>query len=303
VDPGFRVGYSQNWQFSLQRDLPAGFQLTATYQGSKGTRGQQQFLPNTFPLGTVGPAGYTYLTSNGNANRQAAQVQLRRRLRSGLTASWNYTYSKAIDNSALGGRNPNLAWMAQNWLDLAAERARSNFDQRHQMTGMVSYTTGMGLKGGALANGWKSALWKEWTLSSTVNASSGLPLTPVYLSAVRGTGVTGTLRPDFTGASLYDAPAGLHLNPAAVTAPGAGRWGNAGRNSIDGPSQLVVNASLGRTFRGTERVSMDLRIDAANVLNQVTYPGWNTVLGNAQFGLPMTVNPMRTIQAALRMRF
>ncbi|MGH9663523.1 MAG: TonB-dependent receptor, partial [Bryobacteraceae bacterium] len=33
VDPAFRVGYTQNWQLSVQRDLPGSLQMTATYLG------------------------------------------------------------------------------------------------------------------------------------------------------------------------------------------------------------------------------------------------------------------------------
>jgi len=303
VDPDLRVGYSQSWQISVQRDLPQGMQMTATYNGAKGTHAQQQFLPNTFPGFSVNPAGFTFLSSNGNSTRNAGQIQLRRRLRSGFTAQLQYTWSKSIDNAALGGRGQGATLIAQNWLDLRAERGLSNFDQRHQVTATVQYTPGMGLHGGALANGWKAALAKEWTIGTQITAGSGLPLTPVYLVPVRGTGVTGSLRPDYTGASLYDAPAGLSLNPAAFTAPAPGHWGNAGRNSITGPSQFVMNASLSRTFRSAERLSMDLRIDAANAINHVTFPSWNTIVGNSQFGLPMTANAMRSVQTALRLRF
>ncbi|HKO19709.1 MAG TPA: TonB-dependent receptor, partial [Acidobacteriaceae bacterium] len=49
VDPHFRVGYAQIWQLSLQRDLPAALQATVTYRGTKGTRGVQEILPNTYP--------------------------------------------------------------------------------------------------------------------------------------------------------------------------------------------------------------------------------------------------------------
>jgi hypothetical protein len=128
-------------------------------------------------------------------------------------------------------------------------------------------------------------------------------LTPVILAAVRGTGVTGSIRPDYTGASVYDAPQGLYLNPAAIAVPTQGQWGNAGRNSITGPGQFVLNATMARTFRSSDRVSVDLRLEAANVLNTVTFPTWNTIAGNAQFGLPNSANPMRTLQAVLRMRF
>src|SRR5262249_43244669 len=157
------------------------------------------------------------------------------------------------------------ALIAQNWLDLRAERARSNFDQRHLVNIQAQYTSGMGLGGGTLVGGWKGALLKEWTLASQINIGSGLPLTPVYFSAVRG--VTGSVRPDYTGAPLYDARPGFFLNSAAYAAPAFGRWGNAGRNSINGPSQFTMNASLSRAFRLKDRLSLDLRIDASNALN------------------------------------
>jgi outer membrane receptor protein involved in Fe transport len=47
LDPYFRVGYAQNWRLSLQRDLPGAMQFTATYLGTKGTHGVQEFLPNS----------------------------------------------------------------------------------------------------------------------------------------------------------------------------------------------------------------------------------------------------------------
>jgi hypothetical protein len=48
---------------------------------------------------------------------------------------------------------------------------------------------------------------------------------------------------------------------------------------------------------------MDFRIDVTNLLNTVTYPDWNTTLGNAQFGLPTRANEMRTIRPSMRWRF
>jgi hypothetical protein len=151
-------------------------------------------------------------------------------------------------------------------------------------------------------SGWKGVLLKEWTFASAVTVGSGLPQTPVYFSAVPGTGVTGNLRPDFTGASIEAAPVGFHLNPAAFSVP-VGHFGNAGRNSITGPSQFSLNGSLGRTFPWGDRYNVDLRVDATNVLNHVTFASWNTVINNAQFGLPQAPNGMRTLQTTLRVRF
>ena len=114
------------------------------------------------------------------------------------------------------------AAIAQDWQDLDAERAPSNFDQRHLLTAQFQYTTGVGVAGGALLDGIKGSLFKGWTFTSPLTTGSGLPLTPTYLTSVPGTGVTGTIRADLTGAPVDDAPDGFYLNPAAYTAPAAG---------------------------------------------------------------------------------
>jgi trimeric autotransporter adhesin len=309
IDPNFRIGYAQNWMLSVQRDLPAALQMTATYLGTKGTRLPQEFLPNTFPTGAINPSGYIYLASNGNSTREAGQIQLRRRLRSGFTSTVQYTYAKAMDDAPLmaGGQvatvNQAGTSVAQNWLNLAGERALSNFDQRHQLGVQAQYTSGSGVRGGALLSGWKGALLKEWTLAEAFTIGSGLPQTPLYFAVQQGTGVTGNLRPDLTGADIYAAPKGLHLNPAAFQVPPAGQFGNAARNTIRGPAQFSLNGSLGRTFPWGDRYNVDLRVDATNVLNRATFKSWNTTIGNQQFGLPATVDTMRVLQTTLRVRF
>ncbi|HLJ77073.1 MAG TPA: carboxypeptidase-like regulatory domain-containing protein, partial [Acidobacteriaceae bacterium] len=55
VDPNLRVGYAQIWNLSMQKDFPAALVVTATYMGVKGTRGMQEFLPNTYPIGAANP--------------------------------------------------------------------------------------------------------------------------------------------------------------------------------------------------------------------------------------------------------
>jgi hypothetical protein len=280
-----------------------------TYLGIKGTRGGQEFLPNTYPIGGVNPCptcptGFYYTTSNGNSTREAGQVQVRRRLHNGITASVLYVYSKSIDDASLGGQGQGTAVLAQNWRDLSAERGLSTFDQRHNVQFTGQYTTGMGMGGGTLMSGWRGAALKEWTFYLTVNAGTGLPLTPTYVAAAAGTGITGTLRPDYTGAPLYDAPSGKFLNPAAYVIPAAGTWGNAGRDSITGPAQFSLNASIARVFRLTDRLNMDFRVDSTNSLNHVTYGSWVTNINSPQFGgPPSSANGMRTLTTTVRVRF
>ena len=186
---------------------------------------------------------------------------------------------------------------------MRAERGLSTFDQRHLLSTQLQYTTGLGLGGKTLLNGWKGILFKEWTFLTQIAVGSGLPETPIYLAAVPGTGVTGSIRPDYTGAPIYTAQSGLFLNPAAYTAPLPGHWGSAGRNSIIGPAQFTLNASIARTFRLDGRCNLDLRLDSTNLLNHVTFTSWNATVNSTQFGLPVTANSMRSLETTLRLRF
>jgi hypothetical protein len=305
VDPNYQVGYAQNFQLSVQRDLPKALMFTATYLGIKGTRARQEFLPHTYPAGAVNPcpacpSGYAYVASNGNSMKHSGTIQVRRRLHNGFTSTVSYTYSKAIDNAMLGGRGEGGSLVAQNWLDLSAERGLSNFDQRHALNVQAQYSTGVGLGGGALMSGWRGAMFKEWTIATQITLGSGQPLTPLFPTPVKG--FTNSVRPLYTGAPLYDAPPGLYLNPAAYAPPPAGQWGNAGRDTITGPRQFSLNASLARTFRISDRVSTDLRLDANNALNTVTYRSWVTMITSSQFGLPTAANTMRTVRLNMRVR-
>lgn len=298
IDPDFRVANAQNWQLSIQRDLPFSMQAVATYQGSQGSHLIQRSYPNSYPDRTVYPSGFLYQSSNGKSIRHVGVIQLRRRLRHGLAAEARYTFSKSIDDAGLGGT---LA--AQNWLDLKAERALSNFDQRHLLGVQAQYTSSSGGFKPALLRGWAGAFLKQWTFSGNMTIGSGSPLTPVYSAILMGTGISGILRPNRTDASIKAAPAGLFLNPAAFSAPAPGEWGNAGRNSIVGPNRFSLEASMGRAFRLGDRYNMEFRLNSTNALNHVTYSSWNTVVNSSQFGLPSSANPMRSIQANLRLSF
>jgi carboxypeptidase family protein len=308
VDPDLRVGYAHNWQVLVQRDLPGSMTMSATYLGTRGGHLLQELLPNTVPLGAAAPclacpAGFVYLTSNGHSTRNTGQLQLRRRLRNGLTATVQYALAKATDDAgAFTGVKLDGAAIAQDWQHLEAEEARSNFDQRHLVTAQFQYTTGVGISGGGMLDGMRGRLFNGWTFTSQLTAGSGLPLTPVYLTSVAGTGVTGTIRPDVVAAS-GDAPDGYFANPAAYAAPAPGQWGRAGRNSITGPRQFAFDAGVGRSFLWGERLTLDWRINATNVLNRVTYADVSTTVGSPQFGLPTLANPMRKVQSSLRLRF
>jgi hypothetical protein len=244
-------------------------------------------------------------------------------------ASLTYTFSKSIDDDAvLGGQGHTVsasqaesqstsaatststsaessqaAAIAQDWLNPHAERSLSSFDQRHLLNVQAQYTTGQGLEGGTLLGGWRGRALKEWTLLTQISTGTGMPESPLYPAAVPGTGWIGPLRPSLTGAPVNAATGRAHVNPGAYTAPAAGTWGTAGRNSITGPAQFSLDGAVQRTFRAGKRYFLDARLDATNLMNHAVYSNWNTTLGNTQFGLPVSVNTMRSVQGTFRLRF
>jgi len=299
IDPNYRIGYAQMWQISVQQDLGHSLVGTLTYNGTKGTGLDQTILPNSAPAGAKAnglPSGYLYEQSNGNSIYHGVSFQLMRRFRNGVSANAIYTHSKAIDNAV----------QAQNYLDTSAERALSSSSRPNVLNLNWQYSTAVGRGGGMLINGWKGTLLKDWTLTNAISVGSGLPLTPTVggvRSTTTGTGITGSLRADATGLPVNDAAPGQPFNYLAFAIPAAGQWGNAGRNTITGPTQFSLNGSLGRTFRVTERKSIDLRFDAQNALNHVTFRGFNTAIGSNNLGLLSGASNMRSMSATLRFRF
>jgi hypothetical protein len=308
VDPHLRAPYAENWQLSVQRDLPASLSVSATYLGARGHHLLQESLPNTVPPGAENPCascplGFVYVSSNGSSIRHALQLQARRRLRSGFTATVQYTLAKATDDAAaLAGVSASAASIAQDWRDLDAERAASTFDQRHLVTATFEYTTGVGAGGGGLLTGARGTLVKGWVFAGQLSAGSGLPITPRYLTSVPGTGITGTIRASVVDAS-GDVPSGYFLDPESYAAPTLGEWGTAGRNSEHGPAQFSFNASVGRSFDVGNGRTIEWRLDATNALNRVTYADVDTLVGSPQFGLPVRANAMRKLRMTLRWRF
>ncbi len=307
VDPGFKNGYSQNWQLAVQQNLKASMVMTVTYAGVKGTGLPQEFVPNTYPSGAVGvpvglPTGFKYETSGGNSSYQAGTVGLQRRLRNGLGGNVSYTFSKLMDDGMLGGRGQGGSVLAQNWLDLTAERAISTSNQTHRLSTGLQFSSGQGLRAGALLKGWKAHVLKDWTIMTNINIASGSPETPLLTSITRGTGISGQLRPEVVG-SLYPGFGSYPFNIDAFASPAAGTYGNAGRDIITGPNQFNMSGSASRTLRLGERKNLDIRFDATNLLNHFAYTGYNMTFGSAQFGLPTGATATRTFNMTARFHF
>ena len=321
VDKNYRIPYAQTWNLAIQRDLWRGIFTEIGYLGTKGTHLDDQIEPNDNPTANltaaqrqqVGSAtGFIYDQSNASSIYNALQVRVQQRFRRGVSWTAYYVFSHALDDSStIGGAGITVA---QNWLDVAAERGLSSFNRTHVLTGNFVFTSPIGATGSRFASNSRIArLLKDWQLTGSITAESGIPLTARILgnnSALATTGGTGYLRANATGlpvtcsgSQVTCAGAG-DFNLQAFIAPEAGEFGNAGRNTIPGPSLFALNTGFGRSFQLDEsRRRLEVRFEGTNVLNTVSITGVQTVVNAINYGAPTTASGMRTIQLVVRFRF
>ncbi|MGA2989793.1 MAG: carboxypeptidase regulatory-like domain-containing protein, partial [Candidatus Korobacteraceae bacterium] len=141
--------------------------------------------------------------------------------------------------------------------------------------------------------------------------ASGTPLTPFVGGSIVDVarGSNGSLRPNFTGQSLYPANLlpGLWFNPAAFCAPGIGPcpagYGDAGRNIIIGPGTILFNMSMAKTIPFKETKSLEFRLTANNVFNHPNYTGVDMNVNSPTFGYLTSAGTMRQLLFSSRFRF
>src|SRR5205085_10962387 len=217
------------------------------------------------------------VTNGATSNYQALQLQFNRRLRRSLQASASYTWGQTIDDAAQDA----VAHTLLRNSDPRVERAASDFDVRHTLTGLVSYKLPT-LHVARLS----PALGRNWTIDAIFNARSARPVNVVY--AVPTSFGFAYLRPDTSaGVPLYlfepTAAGGRRINPAAFIVPDTQRQGTLGRNSLRGFPFTQVDFALGREFKLTEGLRLQLKAEAFDLFNQDNFAdptGTDTSLGS-----------------------
>ncbi len=313
VDRSYRTPYADTWNVTVQHDLPKGFFVEVGYVGTKGTRLDVETEPNQQPPGSsaerqrsqLGNAvGFIYDSSNANSIFNALQVRAVRRFSRGLSLSAYYQFAKSIDNSATFAGSGNT--VAQNWLYISGERGLSNFDVRHHFDTNFVWTSPIGTSTSRIASDSRwGRLLKDWQVSGTIAAQTGLPLTARQLgntTQLAQTGGVGSSRAEATGLDIEGG--GPFFNVAAFTVAPAGVFGNAGRNTIPGPGQFTINTAFGRAFQLDEsRRRLEIRIEGSNLFNHANYTSLYTVVNATNYGLPSAAGNMRTLNLVVRLRF
>jgi len=319
-DPNSATPYNQQWNFTIQQQLPAEFVVSAGYVGSKGTRlwlnreiNPAIYIPGNGPdgkpLSTAGNIDARRLDTNfqgideaattGNSTYHSLQVSANRRFSKGFYLMMNYTWSKALDYESLD-RNASLP---QDPMNMRAEHGPADFDRRHNFVTSFLYDLPLPGKQGVI-----SKFTQGWRTNGIFRYVSGSPLTvtPGTDRALRGGGgqradVTGNpvLSPDRS----FDEQRAAYFNTAAFALPALGTYGNMGRNAIFGPGQYNLDFSLFKSTSITEQTKLEFRWELFNAFNHANLGNPNTTYNSPAFGRIDTVTGPRIMQLGLKVIF
>jgi hypothetical protein len=309
--------------------------LNIDYTGTKGTDLDILEAPNRTATGILisSAQAFTYQNAVGDSEANAGSVRLRKRLSNGFSMGGIYTFSKSLDDASsigtgatsgsgrpglgAGGTAPGggggssgsgAASVAQNALDLSAERGLSSFNQTQRFTADYLWEFPFGQDKRWLSRSTPlSAILGGWQWSGDCTIASGLPFTPRILgSAVEiDRGTNGTLRPDIVpgvSISLPNPSIGKWFNTAAFVSP-AGPYGDARRNSIIGPGTLLFDMAFTKVIPLKESRGLEFRLQATNIFNKPNYSSLDTTFNSPTFGRVTAVGTMRQITITARFRF
>ena len=325
--PHLQLPYTLQWNGAIQQQLGKLQALTVSYVGSHASRllQESQFTSSINPL-----TGTFYVVQNGlTSDYDSLQLQFRRRLTRGLTALASYSWSHCID---YGSENYNIGYL----------RGNCDFDVRHNLSSAFSYDLpNVG------QNGFVKAVLSHWGVDDRFTARTAFPVflsgntifnsttgvemasgedsvqgQPVYINGTNCASVLqglGDLQPGQT------CPGGRAINPCAFYPVGGpannGCPGNptivglAPRNYPRGFDAVQMDLAIRREFPIHERLKVQFRAEAFNILNHpnfgaVSTSGSNFGQATATLANSLSIlNPLyqqggpRSLQFALKVVF
>ena len=197
--------------------------------------GPGDLLAAAFLSGVRAAQGLYSICNCDNSNYNALQMKWVEHHSHGLDFIVAYSYSKALDDTELGG-------VSDNNLNYKADYGPANFDRRHQLSvsNVWKLPFGRGQRFGTNMNRAADLAVGGWEFSGITSATSGMPFTPNVSNAPLLNADFNSVRADKIGDPHVPHPNRTEwFNPAAFTAPqGLYRDGYTGRNSLVGPANL-----------------------------------------------------------------
>lgn len=313
------TAYVQQWNASIQQELPASILIEAAYIGSKGTGlglyrrfntpahvetgenlpprpGNLQSL-RTFP--ELGPIIQVQHIANSSYN--SLQLKASKHMGKSISFLTSFVWSKSIDDADLPIAGLYDAVGAQDERNLRLERGLSFFNVGRRLSGGYVYN----LPGpGGFLRPWT----RNWQTSGIVTLQDGTPENVIYFATdIANSGTFN--RPNVVPGQSISLPRDKRspdhwFNTAAFSRPAPYTFGNAGRDIISGPGNIVFDLSLARRFHPREAQAVEFRAEFFNAFN---YPNFGIPVANPDFGpffgrIIATGGPRR-VQLALRYDF
>jgi hypothetical protein len=312
IDPNLDIAYSENFSLGVQRELPRGFFVEATYVGNLGHHLIRQpdinapsFKALTANLPANGGAnvninalrpykGYNrilYRLSDANSSYHGLQLYATKR-KGNLELTASYTWSKALTDTSGNGDNVDVG---EDPFNRHSNYGLATFDRRQIFVTTYDYQLPWFSKlkgvGGAVLSGWE--------ISGITRYQSG----PYF--TVTGNTAIGGRRADYVGGPvLLDSPGpNGWINPAAFAAAPPTRRGNSAVGAVLGPNLQTWDFSMRKQFRISERFNLRFQADMFNAFNRANFRAPALVVTTGGFGTIGAAGPARNIQFGLKLNF
>lgn len=304
LDPDARTGYTQQGSVALER-IFRGTTTAVRYVTSYGDnlvrkRNLNQPAPGPGPINARRPiAGFgdiLLVESTASSSYHALQLSAIRRTSRRLSFRGAYTFATSQDDASAFLATDGDDNTPQDSRNLAAEWGPSDYDVRHRFVVSGAYDLPPLTRWTAL---------HHWQVSAVLTAQSGRPFTPRVSFDNSNTGNVGG------GTFAYDRPLVVsNGTPGAVSYGGRAfvvaprfTYGDAGRNSLTGPSYVTLDAMAARRISLGSRRLLTLRVEGFNVLNRRNYGLPDSFVDRATFGRSLSAHPGRQLQLAARFNF
>lgn len=320
-------GYSQQWNFNIQREEGRDWLFEIGYSGSRGVHLLRRYEDNFSPPGPgdlnakrryqraeipgtgivsspLGPMyGHYY---NGNAIYHALLAKVEKRFSGGFTLLGSYSFSKAIGDTcgnAAAGDTTGCGF--QDIRNLRPERSVANEDVPHRFvaSGIYELPWGKGRRFASALPQPLETLFGGWALGSIVVWASGRPYSPTVSGNPANTGTFGVVnRPNVVG----DLKAGTRslerdFNIDAFVPNNRFEIGNAGRNILRQRSFFNWDFSALKDFRLQERFRLQFRFEAFHFSNTPRFGQAGNVVGTTTFGRISGADTPRNLQFGLKL--
>jgi hypothetical protein len=218
------------------------------------------------------------MLNDAQSSYNALQVKVQQRLAHGFMFLAGYTYAKSMDDGKGEGS------VVQDAYNRKGDRGRSDWDVTHRFVFSSTYELpfGPGKPFGHNLGKVGRALVEGWNINGILQLSTGLPFTPSLATAVANTGTSS--RPDrIASGYLSDRTPNRWFDPTAFTTPALYKFGNAGRNILNGPGthQLDVNLAKTTYISADKGRYVQLRMETFNVFNSPQFNNPATAIGSA----------------------